>query len=93
MFPHRSAAHAARLAVPCGDANRTPHRHPVRPEDPTAHAGAVYEPEELAALDSSQARALIAALAPAQRVAQATTHAAWLNEFGYGVTVAQVLAA
>lgn len=52
---------------------------------------AVYEPERLAMAPDHEARDLIVALTPTQRVRQAQAQAMWLSGWGYPVTAAQIL--
>lgn len=66
----------------------------VRPADPDEPLPAApIEPERLALLEPQEARAAIAALTPAQRVAQAVAQAAWLSAYGYPVDFTELLAA
>lgn len=64
---------------------------PTTPDDPPPTAP--IEPEALAIAEPDEARRLIAALSPAQRVRQAVAQAAWLNGYGYPVAFEELLAA
>lgn len=64
---------------------------PAPPDDPPP--AAPIEPETLALAEPDEARRLIAALSPTQRVRQAVAQAAWLNGYGYPVDYEELLTA
>jgi hypothetical protein len=57
-----------------------------------AMCGCVIAPEALALADPDDATRMVATLTPTQRAQQAAAQAAWLADFGYPVTLDQVLA-
>ena len=65
---------------PCPDSLATP--LPAAP----------IEPLTLGRAEPDEARQMVAALSPSQRVAQAVAQAAWLTRYGYPVTAEEILA-
>ena len=90
LLAHAAIVNAppARMQVEWADLLRL--ARPTSDDDPLP--ASVIEPERLALMTPDEARDAVAALSPAQRVAQAVAQAAWLGGFGYPVAVEELLA-